>query len=374
MPLRFLAMTLLNAIVFSLLKLDAFGNESSLILPTHIDESVIVELPEENINWETTNPSSLLQVFVGQLEECCENSTPMAGQYKRDRNKLIFTPAFGFVAGQDYIVLLQKSQDKKGGVQERTEFSIDLDTPPEEAKVVGIYPSGDVLPENVLRFYIHFAKPMKPHVAFDYIKLLDASGNPDDAAFMKFKQELWNEDRTRLTLLIDPGRIKRKVTTNIRLGSVLFAGKRYKLMVEGGWPTADGTSVLTTFSKSFVVSEALRDLPNTDRWNIIAPDFGTQGAIEIRFDRPFDHQLLHKDIRVFSEDGQKISGEIQIGNNENQWRFLPDRPWRTRKVFLIVNSVLEDVAGNNFKDLLDHTVDTETVNISQITIPIALNQ
>ena len=73
---------------------------------------------------------------------------------------------------------------------------------PVDAKVVGIYPSGDVLPENVLRFYIHFARPMKPHVAFDCIKLLDASGNADEAAFMRFKQELWNEDRTRLAVLV----------------------------------------------------------------------------------------------------------------------------------------------------------------------------
>lgn len=223
-------------------------------------------------------------------------------------------------------------EGQEGWVQERTAFTIAPDTAPVDAKVVGIYPSGDVLPENVLRFYIHFATPMKPHVAFDYIKLLDASGNADEAAFMKFKQELWNEDRTRLTLLMDPGRIKREVATNVQLGPALRSGKRYKLMVEGGWPTADGASLLQAFSKPFEVAEALRELPNINQLDITVPVWGKQEAIEIRLDRPFDYQLLLKDIRVISEEGQKIDGEIQIGKHEYEWHFLPDHPWKVENI------------------------------------------
>lgn len=46
---------------------------------------------------------------------------------------------------------------------------------------------------------------MRLQVAFDDIKLLDHDGNVDDAAFMRFKQELWKADRVRLALLIERG-------------------------------------------------------------------------------------------------------------------------------------------------------------------------
>lgn len=39
---------------------------------------------------------------------------------------------------------------------------------------------------------------------------------------------------------------------------------------------------------------------------------------------------------------------------------------------VIVSSTLEDVAGNNFKDLLDHTVNVETLDIHEITRSITL--
>ena len=110
-----------------------------------------------------------------------------------------------------------------------------------------VYPSGDLLPENVLRFYVHFSEPMTPHLASDFVTLRDASGVADRAAFMKFKQELWNADRTRLTVLIDPGRIKRSVATNLDLGPALLEGERYSLTVDEGWPSADGSSVLPSF-------------------------------------------------------------------------------------------------------------------------------
>ena len=39
---------------------------------------------------------------------------------------------------------------------------------------------------------------------------------------MRLKQELWNEDLVRLTVLIDLGRIKRNVATNVELGPLCW--------------------------------------------------------------------------------------------------------------------------------------------------------
>lgn len=347
----------------------AVGAQAKLTTPARLDEPVTVQLSGDQVAWGVSDPAGFLQVFVGRVDDCCEGRTPMAGAYEVKGDALRFRPSFGFLPGQDYVARLGESQRD---ARQRTAFRIDSESPAVDAKVVEVYPSGETLPENVLRVYIHFATPMQPHLALDHIKLLDASGNPDDAAFMRFKQELWDEDRTRLTLLMDPGRIKRSVATRLRLGPALLAGHDYELVIEGGWPAADGHSVLPSFSKRFSVSERLRHLPDTERWKISAPRLGTTEAVEVRLDRPFDRARLQQDLRIFSVDGGQIHGQIEIGKSEKEWRFVPDSAWPAREILLVVNAALEDVAGNNFQDLLDHTAGTETLEFSQLAISIPL--
>ncbi len=310
-----------------------------LTLPQVATDPVILQIPEG-----TAHPEMLEVTLSGA-------DTPIAGRYTVDGEILRFTPAFGFDAGRDYVVRLPHDNAA-------VSFRIATDTAQLAPSVVHIYPSGDTLPENTLRFYIHFSVPMQPHVAFDYIKLLDASGVADDAAFMRFKQELWNEDRTRLTVLIDPGRIKREVATNVELGPVLLAGQRYTLSVASGWPSADGTAVLPAFTKAFEVSGALRTRPDTRLWSANTPCAGTRETLTVTLDRPFDrHQLMYA-LRLETQDGDEIQGEIEINDAEHHWSFTPIAPWPNGSLDLLTDLTLEDVAGNNFVDLLDHVAGT----------------
>ena len=205
-----------------------------------------------------------------------------------------------------------------------------------------------------MRFYIHFLTPMQPNIAYDYIKLRDDTRTVDEAAFIRFKQELWNEDRTRLTVLIDPGRIKREVAANAELGPALRADSRYSLVVEAGWPSADGTTVLPAFTKTFQVAEALRSLPDARNWSKNVPCVDTRAPLTITFDRPFDRHLLTQSLRVQTAQGRVIEGEMDVVAAEQIWRFTPTRPWPYEELQLIADTTLEDVAGNNFHDLLDH--------------------
>ncbi len=348
------------------------GHEGSLIIPSHVTQVVELNLSERYTDHDHADFSELLQVYVGNGKDCCKNKAPIAGSYEADNKSVRFIPRFNFVEGQDYVIRVQHQSEDRGIFHKLTPFKIQPSTPVVKSEVTAIYPSGDILPENVLRFYIHFSTPMKPHVAFDYIKLVDGSGNVDDAAFMKFKQELWSEDRKRLTVLMDPGRIKRNVSTNLSLGPALHEGESYELVVEGGWPAANGTEALASFSKSFSASNALRELPTPENWEITAPAIRTIDALKIKFDRPFDHQLLHKDIKVFSATGEVIQGEFLIGNHETEWRFQPDKDWVGERIYIVVDSELEDVAGNNFRDLLDHSIEIETRDRSPIFISIDL--
>ena len=327
----------------------ALAKDAPLSLPQRVDAPVTLRLVDGDE--QGAIETNALQIFVGGPDDCCHDRVPVAGRIDLDGHTLTFTPTFGFVAGLSYVAQIRVAGEEHPLVP----FRIPSEAATMDAAVTEIFPSGDLLPENVLRFYIHFSVPMAPHVAFDHIQLRNASGEVDDAAFMHFKQELWNEDRRRLTVLMDPGRIKRGVATNVKLGPALQEGQQYRLTVVGGWPSADGTSRLAEYSKTFTVSEGIRERPDVGRWQALSACAGTREALEVRFDRPFDRHLLTAGIRVVTSDGKRVNGTVHIGESERVWRFTPNEAW-AEDVRIVVDGRLEDVAGNNFRDLLDTVV------------------
>lgn len=334
-----------------------------LLLPRCADDPVVLRLASGEPDHRATDECHDLAVFVGSADTYHEQRLPVAGRAEREAQFLKFTPAFGFVPGQEYVVRTRRSDEP----YRLTDFRILRDVADAPALVTGVYPSGGVLPENALRFYVHFSVPMAPHCAPDFVTLRDASGRADRAAFMRFKQELWNADRTRLTVLIDPGRIKRSVATNLDLGPALRNGERYALTVDEGWPAADGMSVLQSFSKSFCVGGALRERPNAGRWRWRTPRPGTREALTIAFDRPFDRHSLDDALHVVIGGGQRVEGTSVVGENETSWSFTPEEAWLVGDVGIAVDDALEDVAGNNFRELLDTHTDTQEHTNTQET-------
>lgn len=326
--------------------------DPDLVLPRRSDEPVVLRLAPGEAEHHPTGSTQHLSVFVGSADSYHEDRLPVAGRDEHRGDSPSFTPAFGFVAGQEYVVRTRRSNEP----DRLTEFQIQREDAAAPALVTDVYPSGDVLPENVLRFYVHFSVPMTPHLASDFVALRNASGVADRAALMKFKQELWNAERTRLTVLIDPGRIKRRVATNLDLGPALRSGERYALTVDEGWPAADGSSVLQSFSKSFRVGPALRERPNVGQWKSRSPRVGTREPLLITFDRPFDRHLLNKALHAVASDGQTIDGTSLVGESEMSWSFTPVERWIAPGMHVTVDDALEDVAGNNFRELLDRDV------------------
>jgi hypothetical protein len=324
------------------------------------------------------NPSDVFQVFVGDSDQCCEAMLPMAGSYSLEENTVKYIPAFEFIEGQSYTVQVANHDNDIGDVDTNrsthflNEFTIKRSIEDVSPEIVSVYPSGGDIPENTLRFYVHFSTPMMPHVSDQYIMLQDATGKPDPAAFMMFKQELWSEDRKRLTLLMDPGRVKRGVAQNLTLGPALQEGNTYSIVVEAGWPTANNTQVMPGFKKNFIVSKALRTLPDPDRWTIDLPEKLTTDPLLIEFDRPFDAELLLTGISVLDESAQTIQGVISVENQERVWRFERQGMWLNSQIQIVIDAQLEDVAGNNFIELLDHSVGTETSVLNQKIITLDL--
>ena len=68
------------------------------------------------------------------------------------------------------------------------------------------------------RFFISFSAPMGFRGGTEYVHLLDGDGQVVDEPFLPLDVALWNENRTRYTLLLDPGRVKRGILPNAQMG------------------------------------------------------------------------------------------------------------------------------------------------------------
>ncbi len=77
------------------------------------------------------------------------------------------------------------------------------------AVVEAIDPGVDEIPANLLRFSVTFSCAMEEGSVADHIRLLDDDGSELQGALLAMPPELWDRGRRRLTVLLEPGRIKR---------------------------------------------------------------------------------------------------------------------------------------------------------------------
>ena len=215
-------------------------------------------------------------------------------------------------------------------------------TPP---VLLHVFPSGDILPENTLRFYLVFSKPMSRGEAYARVKFLDENGKAVVQPFLELDAELWNPEQTRLSLLIDPGRIKQEVKPRLDLGPVFLAGKKYTLVVDGKWPDAAGVPMGNDWRLTITAGPAITKAPTPSEWKI-TPPAKPGDAMTVTFPKPMDEALLRNHLTVQTDDGKPISGTITVEKGETIWRFTPEKPWKTGNHHLRLNSRLEDVAGN----------------------------
>lgn len=331
---------------------------SELILPKDIHGTVKLNTSLPTDQNKEISDYDKLAVFV-KNDEGKYLSNAIQGHYTKDAGYLIFKPYFPFESGMTYVV--RTMNDKADGTYSYHPFQIGKKEIVEEAKVISIYPSANQLPENLLRFYIYFNTPMKKGQALKYIQLLDEEGNIDRHAFMEFKQELWSADGKRLTVLFDPGRIKRGVSTNELRGPALIEGKRYKLSISGTWQDVHGQQLTINTIKEFVVDNGYRQHLKINDWEIDVPKVNTNESLTIKFDRIIDHALIQSMITLKNGDNN-LAGNWEILENEQLIRFIPEKKWSEGNYRIMFDSRLEDVAGNNLENLLDHKKSDEENN------------
>lgn len=270
----------------------------------------------------------------------------MLGSYRVTDDGVRFTPRFPLVPGQPYHV-----RWTLGRAVAATLALPALDLEPSTV-VTAIYPSAPEVPENLLKIYLHFSAPMSRGDAFRHVHLLDAGGREVAAPFVAPNAELWSPDSTRLTLFFDPGRLKRGVLPHETVGPPLRAGGTYTLVVDDELEDARGAPLREAFRHTFRVLQADRAQPKAEDWGLLPPA-GGDGALELAFPESLDQALLQHMLTVENPQGERLAGEVEVIEDERGWRFRPPEPWRKGRYAVVVDTALEDLAGNSLRRLFD---------------------
>jgi hypothetical protein len=317
-----------QSIVGQSFQLDSDDSGPTGLTITNID---VENYSEENVQ------NELLVYVVG-------SDIPMSGTYLKTSNSVVFRPDYPFEAGINYHVSYFR-QDTS------FQYAKSLN---QEARVTAIYPSTTFIPENLLRFYIYFSSPMRDGEFLEHIHLYNEAGEDMKDVFFDNQYELWNEDYTRLTILVDPGRVKTGLKANIEKGRAFQCGQTYTLSVDENWKTISGQTLSTSFDKAFTGVSADTIAPSVLDWKISTPLSSSFHPLTINFKESVDHICASKYIKILSPEGSEISGTIELNDLQTALIFHPDEPWTNEEYTIIVNGRLEDIVGNNLNGLFDH--------------------
>ena len=283
----------------------------------------------------------------------------VSGRYLLLEDEVQFIPHFPFESNVNYRVYFDPRPLGAHPAKEpmTLEFAIPSD---QEAQVLSavthVFPSCGLLPENLLRFYVCFSNSMQRGRALEQISLLDSYGQPVADALYRPPLELWDRTMQYLTVLLDPGRLKRWVGPNVELGPPLKAGQEYTLEIGSGMTDRYGRPLGAGFRKHFLVSDPLREQIAVKNWKVLPPSTGGREALVVTFPHSLDWVLLLRTITIRLANGSVIHGQIVVDQCERRWRFVPSSPWVAGVYHIRVQSGLEDVCGNSIAGAFDRSL------------------
>lgn len=315
----------------------------------------------EHLDWSALLPKDLSGaekiLWIEQIGG--GGSARLFGGYSVRGGELYFTPSAPLLPGATYHVAFAPPDAEKGDVQSpanvgfaatsghgRLDLMYQVPAATAEApKLQTLHPTAEELPANHLKFYLTFSEPMEQGVFLERIKLLRADGSEIAGPFRE--TELWSPDGRRLTVWLHPGRQKTGVSLNEAEGAVLREGETVALNVSGAWRSVRGQKLGVDFKRSYRIAAAARGQVDPSKWSIQPPKANTRDPLRILFPGPLDWALLQDGIRITSDARQPLDGRLHIADGDGEWLFTPKTPWQSGSHLIVINPVLEDLAGNN---------------------------
>ena len=219
-----------------------------------------------------------------------------------------------------------------------------------------------------------FLRAHEPGRGRQRIHVLDENGKVLPGVFLP-GEELWDPNFRRLTMTFDPGRIKRGLTSNEAMGPPIAEGKRYTLVIDRDWPDARGVPMAEGFRKIF---SRRAGRAQSARSQAMASDRAQGGHV-----RRSGGELPHADeLSAAAEDASGFRRARQRGRNgEHRQAMKPNgalrrsEPWKPGDYQLVVDTALEDLAGNHIGqpfdiDVFEHV--TEHIATNTISLPFAV--
>ena len=203
---------------------------------------------------------------------------------------------------------------------------------------------------------------------YRYIRLREVDGKEVELPFLEIEQEFWSRDSTRLTLLLDPGRIKRGLKPREEMGPILVAGKSYELVISSNWEAANGGELGREFVKQFVAVAEDHAQPNPANWKVTAPAAGSRERLGVVFSDSLDHGMLFLAINVVDSNSNPVAGTVTVSEQETKWSFQPNQDWKSGSYKITVNKDLEDNAGNSIGRPFDVDMVEETESPASIPV------
>lgn len=273
----------------------------------------------------------------------------VAGEHVRLTPRFSLTPGVAYRVRLDPAALARLAGGSGSGEGDAYDehFVVPVRTVARTTRVVGVYPSAGRVPANLLRWYIELSAPMEIGGALEHVRVMDESGHEVAGAFLRLDEELWDLERRRLTVLFDPGRVKRGIRTNLESGAPLVAGRRYRLVVDGEWRDGRGAGLASGYELQFEVGAADRRSPDPRRWRLTPPAAGTRDPLHVAFGESLDHALVGRMIAVIDGEGNAMAGRGAAAEGDSLWSFVPQLPWNGGEYRLTVHAALEDLAGNS---------------------------
>lgn len=273
----------------------------------------------------------------------------VAGRYAIAGGIIRFTPMYPLDPGRRYEVVFDPAGAPGGSLGHLQKISREVSTPAAAptppVRVSGVFPTGPNVPSNLLRVYIEFSGPMGSRTGQDYVTIVDPQGAEMKGALLPLDTDLWNGERTRFTILFDPGRVKRGILPNRELGRPLQPGDAFTLVVRREWPDAHAKPLAAEFRKNYRVGPPIERPLSTAPWRITPPAAGSREPLRVTFPTGLDHGLVQRALSVVRGD-TALPGEIRIVNGETEWRFAPRDAWTPGDYAVSVLPILEDPAGN----------------------------
>lgn len=205
------------------------------------------------------------------------------------------------------------------------------------AAPVEIHPAGPAVPENLLRIELRFDRPQRLPFDIERLRLLDGDGAEIRHALLDVA--LPDADGRRITVLLDPGRVKSGVGPNRDAGRALREGTTVSLRVSGD--EGDAPAAVKTWRVSTAVSRPLQP----ERWQFTPPRRGTRDALSVDLRAPIS-SAGERLIAVLDGQGRRLEGTVALDDGDATWRFKPSRPWAAGRHRLVTHPGLEDPAGN----------------------------